>query len=67
MKNFEADKGVSIYEGDKRVIFNLKTLPCDMEYKEYIIQFSSCELYQEKSDDGNSYIPYVIACLVGVV
>lgn len=61
MQNFEADKGVRIYEGDKRVIFNLRTLPYDMEYKEYIIQFSSCELYQEKSDDGNSYIPYVIA------
>lgn len=61
MQSFEADKGVRIYEGDKRVIFNLRTLPYDMEYKEYIIQFSSCELYQEKSDDGNSYIPYVIA------
>ena len=61
MQNFEADKGVRIYEGDKRVIFNLRTLPYDMEYKQYIIQFSSCELYQEKSDDGNSYIPYVIA------
>lgn len=61
MQNFEADKGVRIYEGDKRVIFNLSTLPYDMEYKEYILQFSSCELYQEKSDDGNSYIPYVIA------
>ncbi|NNJ30135.1 hypothetical protein [Lacrimispora defluvii] len=61
MQNFEADKGVRIYEGDKRVIFNLSTLPYDMEYKEYILQFLSCELYQEKSDDGNSYIPYVIA------
>ena len=61
MRDFEADKGVSIYEGDKRVIFNLRTLPYDMEYKEYILQFSSCELYQEKSDEGNSYIPYVIA------
>lgn len=60
MQNFEADKGVRIYEGDKRVIFNLRTLPYDMEYKEYILQFSSCELYQEKSE-GNSYIPYVIA------
>lgn len=61
MQNFEAEKGVRIYEGDKRVIFNLRTLPYDMEYKEYILQFSSCELYQEKSDEGNSYIPYVIA------
>ncbi|WP_349673533.1 hypothetical protein [Lacrimispora sp.] len=61
MQNFEADKGVSIYEGDKRVIFNLRILPYDMEYKEHILQFSSCELYQEKSDEGNSYIPYVIA------
>ena len=61
MRDFEADKGVSIYEGDKRVIFNLRTLPYDMEYKEYILQFSSCELYQEKSDEDNFYIPYVIA------
>lgn len=52
---------VSIYEGDKRVIFNLRTLPYDMEYKGHILQFSSCEQYQEKSDVDNSYTPYVIA------
>jgi hypothetical protein len=32
-----------------------------MEYKEHILQFSSFELYQKKFDEGNSYIPYVIA------
>ena len=34
MQNFEAENGVRIYEGDKRGIFNLRTLPYDMEYKE---------------------------------
>lgn len=40
-----------IYEGEKRVTFNLRILPYDMEYKGHTLQFSSCELYQEKSDD----------------
>ncbi|GLB30329.1 hypothetical protein LAD12857_22520 [Lacrimispora amygdalina] len=57
----ETNGGVSIYEGDKRVIFNLSTLPYDMEYKGHILQFSSCELYQEKSDVDYSYTPYVVA------
>lgn len=39
MQNFEADKGVRIYEGDKRVIFNLRTLPYDMEYKNIFFSF----------------------------
>lgn len=52
---------VSFYEGDKRVIFNLRTLPYEMEYMGHILEFSSCELYQEKADANNSYIPYVIA------
>jgi hypothetical protein len=55
----EIKGGVSIYEGDKRVIFNLSTLPYDMEYKEYTPQFSSCEMYQDKSD--NFYTPYIVA------
>jgi len=62
MQTTAEDKNdVSIIEGDKRVIFDLKTLPYDMEYKGHILEFSSCELYQEKSDANNSYTPYVIA------
>lgn len=57
----ETNGGVRIYEGDKRVIFNLITLPYDMEYKGHILQFTSCELYQEKSDIDYSYTPYVVA------
>ena len=56
-----ANNGVENYEGDKRVIFNLKILPYDMEYKGHTLQFSSCELYQEKSDVNNFYIPYLVA------
>ncbi|MDW2798957.1 hypothetical protein RZO55_15385 [Clostridium boliviensis] len=59
--NAETNKDVSIIEGDKRVIFDLRTLPYDMEFKGHILELSSCELYQEKSDVGNSYTPYVIA------
>lgn len=59
--NAETNNGVSIIEGDKRVIFDLSTLPYDMEYKEDILEFTSCELYQGKSDVGNSYTPYIIA------
>ncbi len=59
--NAETKNDVRIYEGDKRVIFNLGSLPYDMEYKGNILQFSSCELYQEKTDASNSYTPYVIA------
>ena len=54
-------RGVSITEGDKRVIFDLRVLPYDMEYKEYVLPFSSCELYQEKSDTSQTYTPYIIA------
>lgn len=50
-----------IYEGDKRVTFNLRILPYDMEYKGHTLQFSSCELYQEKSGENYSYTPYIIA------
>ena len=32
-----------------------------MEYNENIFQFSSCELYQEKSDINYSYTPYIVA------
>lgn len=59
--NAETKNDVRIYEGDKRVIFNLGSLPYDMEYKGHILQFSSCELYQEKSDVDNSYKPYIVA------
>ncbi|MFR3727647.1 hypothetical protein [Lacrimispora sp.] len=59
--NAENKNDVSFYEGDKRVIFNLRTLPYEMEYMGHILEFSSCELYQEKVDANNSYIPYVIA------
>ncbi len=57
----ETGDGVTIYEGDRRVIFDLRVLPCDMEYKGHILQFSSCELYQEMSDVNDSYTPYLIA------
>ena len=57
----ETNGSVEIYEGDKRVTFNLKNLPYDMEYKGHILQFSSCELFQEKSDADYSYTPYVVA------
>lgn len=57
----ETGDGVTIYEGDRRVIFDLSVLPCDMEYKGHILQFSSCELYQEMSDVNDSYTPYLIA------
>uniref|UniRef100_UPI0006CF6BBE hypothetical protein n=1 Tax=Clostridium sp. NkU-1 TaxID=1095009 RepID=UPI0006CF6BBE len=53
--------GVVIHEGDKRVIFNLRVLPYDMEYKGHILEFSSCELYQEKSEVNYSYTPYLVA------
>lgn len=59
--NTETNTDVSIYEGDKRVIFDLGSLPYDMEYIGHILQFSSCELYQEKSDVDNSYTPYIVA------
>jgi hypothetical protein len=53
--------GVVIHEEDKRVIFNLRVLPYDMEYKGHILEFSSCELYQEKSEVNYSYTPYLVA------
>lgn len=59
--NAEIKNDASIYEGDKRVIFNLRALPYDMEYKGHILELSSCELYQEKSEANSSYTPYVIA------
>ncbi|WP_143318953.1 hypothetical protein [Clostridium sp. HBUAS56010] len=59
--NDETKNDVRISEGDKRVIFTLESLPYDMEYMGHTLQFSSCQLYQEKSDVNNSYIPYVIA------
>ncbi|WP_394522333.1 hypothetical protein [Lacrimispora sp. JR3] len=57
----ETTGGVEIYEEDRSVTFDLNTLPYDMEYKGHIIQYSSCELYQEKSDINGSYTPYLIA------
>jgi hypothetical protein len=57
----ETRGGVEIYDGDRRVTFNLSILPYDMEYKGHILQFSSCELYQEKSDVNYSYTPYIVA------
>lgn len=57
----ETRGGVVIQEGDKRVIFNLRVLPYDMEYKGHILEFLSCELYREKSDVNYSYTPYLVA------
>lgn len=57
----ETRSGVVIQEGDRRVIFNLRVLPYDMEYKGHILEFSSCELYQEKSEVNYSYTPYLVA------
>lgn len=59
--NAETKNDVSIYEGDKRVIFDLGSLPYDMEYIGHTLQFSSCELYQEKSDVDHSFTPYIVA------
>ncbi len=59
--NAETKNGVRIFEGDKRVIFTLGSLPYDMEYIGHTLQFTSCELYQEKSDVDNSYTPYIVA------
>ena len=59
--NVVAKNDVSIFEGDKRVIFTLGSLPYDMEYIGHTLQFSSCELYQERSDIDNSYTPYLVA------
>ncbi len=57
----EAKVGVDIYKGDMGFTYNLSILPYDMEYNKNIIQFSSCELYQEKSDASYSYTPYIVA------
>jgi len=57
----ETRGGVVIHEGDRRVIFNLRILPYDMEYKGHILEFSSCELYQEKSEENYSCTPYLVA------
>lgn len=51
----------TFYEEDKRVTFTLRSFPYDMEYKKYTLPYLSCELYQEKSDDNDTYTPYVIA------
>jgi hypothetical protein len=59
--NVVTKNDVSIYEGDKRVIFTLRSLPYDMEYLGNTLQFTSCELYQEKSDVDHSYTPYIVA------
>lgn len=37
----ETRGGVVIQEGDRRVIFNLRVLPYEMEYKGHILEFSS--------------------------
>jgi len=57
----ETRGGVVIQEGDSRVIFNLRVLPYEMEYKGHILEFSSCELYQEKSEVNYSCTPYLVA------
>lgn len=57
----ETDRNATIYEEDKKVTFTLRGLPYDMEYKGYTLSYSSCELYQEKSDDNGTYTPYIIA------
>lgn len=57
----ETKAGVEVYEGDMGYTYNLSILPYDMEYNENIFRFSSCELYQEKSDASYSYIPYIVA------
>jgi hypothetical protein len=59
--NVGSKNDVRIYEGDKRVIFTLRSLPYDMEYLGNTLQFTSCELYQEKSDVDHSYTPYIVA------
>lgn len=57
----DSKEDVEVEVGDKIITYNLKCLPYDMEYNGRMFQYSSCELYQEESDDNHCYIPYIVA------
>lgn len=57
----ETQDGVKIYDSDSGTSFDLEKLPYDMQYNDKILQYVSCEFYQEKSDENYTYTPYIIA------